>query len=182
MDTVVATFTKLSRWGAYTAENTVAHDNNNNNNNNNNSNNNNKIVTGVGQAGASAHNGNMDTPAHQSPEWHLWRVSAAPRPPPLGLQHTGSWDPLGLVANPTKRRILWVKTVLKVKIWLVMVKNSHTASVVGRLNKDGVHQKGTRLRSTNLLLEQTPPSSFWRFPHREQPSKWPWWNTISQSR
>ena len=57
--------------------------------------------TGVGQAGASAHHGNMDAPAHQSPGWHLWQVSAAPRPPPLGLKHRGSWDSLGLVANPT---------------------------------------------------------------------------------
>ena len=35
--------------------------------NNNNNNNNNNKGTWVGQVGASAHHGNMDAPAHQSP-------------------------------------------------------------------------------------------------------------------
>ena len=50
-----------------TASLTLKNNNNNNNDNNNNNNNNNNTGTGVGQVGASAHHGNMDTPAHQSP-------------------------------------------------------------------------------------------------------------------
>ena len=34
---------------------------------------------------------------------------------------------------------------------------SHTTSVVAHVNKDRVPQQGTRLRSKNMLLEQTPP-------------------------
>ena len=64
---------------------------------------------------------------------------------------------LDLVANSTKRRMLWIKTILNVKIWQVLDKNSHTASVVARVNNVRVPQKGTRLRSKNLLLEQTLP-------------------------
>ena len=62
--------------------------------------------TWVGQVAASAHHGNMDTPANQSPGRHIWQVSAAPWPHPLGLQHRGSWDSLGLFTKTTKRRIL----------------------------------------------------------------------------
>ena len=44
---------------------------------------------GVGQVSASAYHGRMDAPAHQSLGWHLWQVTATPKPPPLGLQQTG---------------------------------------------------------------------------------------------
>ena len=38
---------------------------------------------GVGQVGALAYHGNMDTPAQQSPEWHIEQAPAAPMPLPV---------------------------------------------------------------------------------------------------
>ena len=40
--------------------------------------------TGVGQVGASAYHGKLDTPAHQSLRWHLWQVSTTPCHPRWG--------------------------------------------------------------------------------------------------
>ena len=42
--------------------------------------------TRVGWAGASAYQGEMDAPSHQSLGWHLWHVSVTPRLPLLGQQ------------------------------------------------------------------------------------------------
>ena len=60
--------------------------------------------TGVGQVGALAYHGNMNTLAHQSQGWHLWQVLAAPKTPPVkDTTKKGRSSLIALVGNLPRR-------------------------------------------------------------------------------
>ena len=84
----------------------------------------------------------MDDPAHQSPGWHLWQVFATPKPPPSGL-----WQ--------------------DVMTWQAVILGFHAESFVARTNKGRDLQRGTRLESKSMLLEQTLPKT--RYQRRTRP-------------